>query len=165
MKRRCTSKASPDKFWAHVEQKHSGCWHWKGKPLKGKQGYGRLRVDGKPVRAHRWAFFLANGYLTEGLDVMHHCDNPICVNPAHLSEGTAHDNMRDMATRGRAAGFSRKKENHPLAKLTQDDVNYIKREYKKGHKYARGNGRELAQAFGLNYCYLTSLIRGNTCWK
>lgn len=77
-------------------------------------GYGRFnrkRPDGGfvGVLAHRFAWEQANGTaVPPGLEVLHSCDTPRCVNPAHLSVGTHKENMEQMARRGRVGlPFSR----------------------------------------------------------
>lgn len=97
--------ALADRFWSRV-QKGEGCWLWGGS-LK-TNGYGQLNGpsqgggrDGKNLLAHRVAWELVNGPIPDGLWVLHRCDNPPCVNPAHLFLGTVRDNVIDMWTKGR----------------------------------------------------------------
>lgn len=76
---------------------NTGCWLWLG-PLD-TRGYANIRVHGKRVRASR----LILGLLDAPTSVVarHRCDNPPCVNPAHLVSGTQRDNAYDMLRRGR----------------------------------------------------------------
>ena len=65
-------------------------------------GYGRLYfARGKVWATHRLAWLFANGEIPDGLDVLHKCDNPGCVNVEHLFLGTQFDNMKDCAAKGR----------------------------------------------------------------
>lgn len=76
------------------------CWHWTG--ALNSDHYGVLRVAGRLELAHRVALSIALGRpIGAGLWVLHKCDNPTCVRPRHLYEGTPLDNVEDMYRRGR----------------------------------------------------------------
>ncbi len=83
-----------------IEVLDNECWRWKGS--KGRHGYGRIRLDGKNVPAHRHIFELLACKIPEGAVLCHQCDYPPCVNPAHLIPGTHKKNVDDMILRDRA---------------------------------------------------------------
>lgn len=103
--------------WTVVE---SGCWEWKGP--RDTKGYGRLNHDGRTIKAHQ-AILLDLGVVgSTGEVVLHHCDNPRCVNPEHLSWGTYAQNSADMVRRGRSLSNER----HPGSKLSWDQVHWVR---------------------------------------
>lgn len=117
------SKVQPiePRFWTKVDQSGT-CWLWTGARLP--KGYGIFKINRRNVYAHRYSYGLHNGPIPDGLMVMHSCDNPPCVNPAHLTIGTAQDNLSDMAAKGRGvtAATRARGERHASAKLTETDV-------------------------------------------
>lgn len=94
-----------------------------------------LHDNGKGIsyRAHRFAWMLANGQIPEGMVIMHNCDVPLCVNPAHLSCGTQFENCQDVVKRGR----SNLGERHGCAKLTERDVMAIRQSDKPDRELAK----------------------------
>lgn len=83
-----------------------GCFVWPHS--RQSKGYGQIWRDGKNALAHRVAYEIAYGPIPDGLWVLHHCDNPPCINLRHLYLGTPSDNSRDMVAKGRRkGGFAR----------------------------------------------------------
>lgn len=111
--------------WTVVE---SGCWEWNGG--RTGQAYGAVRIGSRQVKVHRASYRHFNGPLPQGLVVRHKCDNPPCMNPDHLELGTHRDNMRDRDLRGR--GVQHQGSRNPAAKITEQDVRDIRKEYARG---------------------------------
>jgi hypothetical protein len=92
-----------DRFW-HYVNKTDGCWEWRGRPPVARN-YPIFSFDTPAGRKHmsvpRFAYQLTRGSIPEGLNVLHHCDNRLCVRPDHLYAGTQAQNVRDMVARGR----------------------------------------------------------------
>lgn len=84
-------------FWRQVEITNT-CWYWRGS--KTSAGYGRFFVKRHSIYAHRFAYFIHFGELDPALEVLHECDNPPCVRPGHLRQGTHEMNMADAHERG-----------------------------------------------------------------
>lgn len=121
-------RSTPVDFWAKVTKRKGACWVWKGALTR--DGYGQVMYHGRGRGAHRLAWELTNGPVPDGKYVLHHCDNPPCINPEHLWVGTQKDNMLDCATKDRTgrggwAHGNRKTKNgirRGGVKLSKDDI-------------------------------------------
>jgi hypothetical protein len=124
-----------DKF---VPDPNSGCWLWTGAAKE--LGYGVIglghRGDGT-AKAHRVAYQLYKGDIPQGMNVLHSCDLPCCVNPAHLRLGTLSDNSQDCVARGRHKIPDNRGERATWAKLNVEKVEQIKKREMAGTAYAR----------------------------
>lgn len=133
-------RATNERFWEKVKKNAvSGCWEWTGTHVG--FGHGYFSVGSKKVLAHRFSYELHNGPIPDGMFCCHTCDNPTCVNPAHLYLGTHAQNMADMVSKNRHKHGSA----HHSAKLTEPQVIEIRR------KYAQESAtqKELANEYGV----------------
>jgi len=108
-----------DRFFNYVDKTDS-CWIWTGG--KRRRGYGMFNAgNGRNISAHRYSYEIHNGEIPDGMCILHKCDRPECVNPAHLFAGTLSDNMLDMLNKGRNGNGQ--------TKLTPEIVRNIRKAY------------------------------------
>lgn len=130
------------------------CHPWMASTSK---GYGLIGDRNKHVRAHRLAYELAFGPIPAGLFVCHHCDNPPCCNPRHLSLGTNADNVADRVARGRGTYPANRGEANPAAVLTR----YAARIVCRMAVSKRWTLREIAAAFRISRSLVSRIKLGH----
>jgi hypothetical protein len=101
----------------YIPEPNSGCWLWTAADTEGEP---KFSVEGQTDDAARASWRLYKGAIPTGLQVLHRCDMPLCVNPDHLFLGTQSDNMADMKAKGR--GRAPKGEANGKTKLTDREV-------------------------------------------
>jgi len=142
-------KSLKERFFEKVN-KTDTCHEWTSHIQP--NGYGQFSKDGKAQYAHRVAYELHNGEISDDLHVLHKCDNRKCVNPEHLFLGTFNDNMTDMVIKKRQAHGI----NNGHAKLTDNQVREIRN--------LSGTQEEIATIFGVTRS-LISMIKSRRIWK
>jgi hypothetical protein len=133
-------------FWSNVKVNGEGCMEWQGS-IERKGGYGRWRGHG----AHRIAYWLANGAFPEDLAILHRCDNPPCINPAHTRPGTLATNCDDRYEKGRYVRWP--KDQKPL--FAPAEIAQIQRLYAGGSTVA-----ELADHFNIAVDNIKGFVEG-----
>ena len=137
------------------------CWPWQR--ARDRNGYG-ICWAGRNLRASRLSYYLTHN-ADPGECAMHTCDNPPCVNPAHLVGGTHAENNRDMRRKGRARSseeqslivrtYCRRGSAHPDAKLTEADIPTIRLLASQGHTQ-----RAIAELYGVDHMGICKIING-----
>lgn len=165
-----TRRSLTDRFWEKVDRSGE-CWIWTAS--RNPDGYGKINSGGRhgpTLRAHRVSYELAYGPIPEGLDVCHRCDNPPCVNPAHLFVGTPLDNMQDAVQKGhvhngdrhythREPSLTVRGEQKGTAKLTNEQVREIRHQAHQGFPQ-----RAIAKQFGVQESTISMIVR-RRLWK
>lgn len=132
--------------------RRTGCWNWMASTI-GK-GYGQCNVRHLKERyAHRVSYRAFRGDIPDGVDVLHTCDNLLCVNPKHLFLGSKGDNAQDMKAKDRHLYGERNTE----AKLTEKQVLQIHRLYKAGGV----STYQLADQFGVRQGTIWKILKGH----
>ena len=144
-----SNKTVAERLWAKT-QPQGDCLVWIGARSR---GYGHISVQTKMRLVHRVAYELAYGAIPDGLDVLHTCDNPSCVNPDHLRVGTHTDNMRDMQNKGR--NRQPRGEQSSRSKLTDAQVRAIRERYAAGGVSLR----EVARDYGVHLSLISLIVR------
>lgn len=141
------------RFWQRVNltADDSRCWVY---PIETKGDYPKVKINGKTWKANRFVWFLTHGYDTPMI-VRHACDNPHCVNPKHLLEGTKRDNAYDAMERGRNV----KGETHGMSKLKEHQVREIRALVQQGTPLVH-----IAPLFNIRTVTVAS-IRDRRTWK
>lgn len=148
------------RFWQWVDkngpmhQTLGRCWIWMGSIRGTNSPYGQFMVSSVRMGAHRYSWTIHHGKIPDGLNVLHKCDNPICVNPAHLFIGTHGDNVRDKVLKNRQCYGER----NGRSILTESQVREIRRRYK------YGTARTLAAEFNVSKSAIHMIVKGRN-WK
>ena len=133
------------RFWPKVDVRSPDeCWEWQGNI---SAGYGRLKINGENVGAHRISWEIHNGSIPHGMYILHKCDNRRCVNPNHLYLGTQSDNISDREYRGPTT------HGRP-SRLGPEGIKKLRRLWKSG-EYKQW---QLAKMFDISKGYTSALI-------
>lgn len=149
------SDSDIERFWSKVNKSggDDACWEWMSST--NPKGYGKFWFIDDTISAHRFSWFLANGKIPRHQPfICHKCDNPKCVNPAHLFAGDSQDNISDMISKGRSLTG----EKSHAAKITSEDVIEIRRLW---HN-SRITSRQLGEKYGLGKTSVLRIIHGKT---
>ena len=119
-----------------VEADENGCWIWQAS--KRPNGYGQVRVAGRNMLAHRWAYELLVGPIPDGLVLDHLCRVIACVNPAHLEPVT----QRENTLRGEGLPAQRARKTHCVHGHEFTDANTYRDPNRNGRRTCRICARE-----------------------
>jgi len=143
-----------ERFWNKVKKTNT-CWLWIGK--RRIYGYGVVKYKNKEYSAHRFVWFLTYGKFPKKL-VCHKCDNPPCIRPDHLFEGTHKDNIQDAIKKGRML-VGRVSHRRKLTFQQAEEIRkkYIPKQY--------GGMQKLIKEYGLSKRSIALILKRETYKK
>lgn len=148
-----------ERFWDKVDRRDpDDCWMWQAN--KNEDGYGLIRYNRRITGAHRVVLLMTGVEIPKDKEVMHSCDNPGCVNPAHLSLGSHHENILDMVSKGRYSEARPRGQAHSSTKLSDVEVLAIRATFDARTKTSAA----LAREHGMSTSAMYSLTHRKT-WK
>jgi hypothetical protein len=141
----------PSSFYARIRDTQDGCREWTG--AKHSTGYGAVWNPGKKlIKSHRFAWALENGPIPDGMQVLHRCDNRLCVNVDHLFLGSNTDNYKDKISKGRDRKACGAK-NH-ASKYAAEDI----RRMREAHLFGASQ-TDLAKVYGSTQGHIGKIVR------
>lgn len=148
------SQSVQDAFEYHVSpEPNSGCWLWTGPVFSHRGGYGCFTMRSAGLiqqRAHRVSWSIYCHEISSEAHVLHACDNPTCVNPAHLFLGTQTSNMEDKVAKRRQD----RGERHGMHKLTENDAIAIRSDPRQF--------KEIAEEYGVSVPTISDIKCGRS---
>lgn len=141
--------------WLERHRDHRGadCLIW---PYGTASGYGVVTISGRQIGAHRIMCEMVNGPPKELDEAAHSCGNGHlgCVHPEHLRWDTRSGNFADK----RAHGTLLARERHPMAKLSEGDVAWIR------SNVGVMSMAEMARRLGVGFMCVSRAAKGKS-WR
>ena len=143
-----------ERFWEKVSIRGDDeCWLWIGRTIVG--GNGQIWSEGRKLRSNRVAWELTYGSISKGMNVCHHCDNPLCCNPRHLFLGTQADNQADMVRKGRSY--------HPIGERNNSRKLSDRQVFEIRSLVAKGiTQQKLADRYGVSQTTISEIVSRQT---
>lgn len=150
-------------FWARVT-KTNDCWLYNGAKSR---GYGHFYHNKVHQFAHHFSWKLKNELdWTTKLFLLHSCDTPACVNPAHLEVGTHKKNTRDMINKGRGKKQFNQGYTPQWSHFTKEQALIIRTELNKfrlpNGKLKYGTLTEFRKKYNVSKNCLSALAKGES---
>ena len=153
-----TFEQAKEQFWGNVAVRGiDDCWLWTKSSIgHPPHGHLNLNIDGQRISmaCGQAAWLFHAGFIPDGMEVLHDCNNAMCCNPSHLYPGTHLRNMQDAVEAG-----SMKGERNGHARFNAEQVAQIRSLFDGGMRLC-----EVARAAGMTLKNTWSIAHRKT-WR